>query len=74
MRLVWREMYRRQLGTAMAICGPFSVLVEGSPQAIDGGKWPHLFLYSRGRTIAAGTSEIQRNIIAERLLGLPRGR
>jgi alkylation response protein AidB-like acyl-CoA dehydrogenase len=35
--------------------------------------WPYLMLYSRGRTIAAGSSEVQRNIVAERVLGLPRG-
>jgi alkylation response protein AidB-like acyl-CoA dehydrogenase len=71
-KLFWSEMYQRQLETALEIEGPFSQLVKGSPRVVDGGKWPHLFLYSRGRTIAAGSSEIQRNIIAERVLGLPR--
>jgi alkylation response protein AidB-like acyl-CoA dehydrogenase len=72
-KLLWSEMYQRQLETALAIEGPYGQLVKGSPHAIDDGRWPHLFLYSRGRTIAAGTSEVQRNIIAERVLGLPRG-
>jgi len=71
-KLFWSEMYQRQLETAVEIEGPFSQLLEGSPHAIDDGKWPYLMLYSRGRTIAAGSSEIQRNIIAERVLGLPR--
>jgi alkylation response protein AidB-like acyl-CoA dehydrogenase len=71
-KLFWSEMYQRQLETAVDIEGPFCQLVEGSPHAIDDGKWPYLMLYSRGRTIAAGTSEVQRNIIAERVLGLPR--
>jgi alkylation response protein AidB-like acyl-CoA dehydrogenase len=73
-KLFWSEMYQRMLEAALEMEGPYAQLVEGSPQAVDGGRWPHLFLYSRGRTIAAGTSEIQRNIIAERVLGLPRGR
>jgi alkylation response protein AidB-like acyl-CoA dehydrogenase len=72
-KLFWSEMYQRMLETALAIEGPYAQLVTGSPRVPDGGQWPHLMLYSRGRTIAAGSSEIQRNIIAERVLGLPRG-
>jgi alkylation response protein AidB-like acyl-CoA dehydrogenase len=71
-KLFWSEMYQRQLETALFLEGPYGQLLKGSPRAIDDGRWPHLLLYSRGRTIAAGTSEIQRNIIAERVLGLPR--
>jgi alkylation response protein AidB-like acyl-CoA dehydrogenase len=73
-KLFWSEMYQHMLETALAVQGPYAQLVKGSPFVPDGGRWPHLMLYSRGRTIAAGTSEIQRNIIAERVLGLPRGR
>jgi alkylation response protein AidB-like acyl-CoA dehydrogenase len=72
-KLFWSEMYQRQLETALALIGPYAQLMDGSPHAVDDGRWPHLFLYSRGRTIAAGTSEVQRNIIAERVLKLPRG-
>jgi len=71
-KLFWSEMYQRQLETAVDMEGPHCQLLEGSAHAIDEGKWPYLMLYSRGRTIAAGSSEIQRNIIAERVLGLPR--
>jgi alkylation response protein AidB-like acyl-CoA dehydrogenase len=73
-KLFWSEMYQRRLETAVEWEGPFAQLQKGSRHAVEDGIWPHLFLYSRGRTIAAGSSEIQRNIIAERILGLPRGR
>jgi alkylation response protein AidB-like acyl-CoA dehydrogenase len=73
-KLFWSEMYQRMLDHAVALTGPFGQLQRGSPHAVDEGRWPHLMLYSRGRTIAAGSSEIQRNIIAERVLGLPRQR
>jgi len=73
-KLFWSEMYQRMLETALAMEGPYSQLVKGSAHVPDGGQWPHLMLYSRGRTIAAGSSEIQRNIIAERVLGLPRAK
>ncbi len=71
-KLFWSEMYQRQLETMLEALGPHGQLLPGSPHAIDDGRWPHLFLYSRGRTIAAGTSEVQRNIVADRVLGLPR--
>lgn len=71
-KLFWSEMYQRMLENAASIAGPFGQLLAGSPHAPMDGIWPYLMLYSRGRTIAAGTSEIQRNIIAERVLGLPR--
>jgi alkylation response protein AidB-like acyl-CoA dehydrogenase len=52
----------------MDLLGPYGVVVEG-----DAGRWPHSFFVSFASTIAGGASEIQRNIIAERILGLPRG-
>jgi alkylation response protein AidB-like acyl-CoA dehydrogenase len=73
-KLFWSEMYQRMLETALTMEGPYAQLVKGSPHVPDNGQWPHLMLYSRGRTIAAGSSEIQRNIIAERVLGLPRAK
>ncbi len=72
-KLYWSEMYQRMLADALSMLGPFGQLLEGDERSIDDGKWGYLHLYSRGRTIAAGSSEIQRNIIAERILQLPRG-
>ena len=73
-KLFWSEMYQRMLENAVHLAGPFGQLLEGSPYAPMVGIWPYLMMYSKGRTIAAGTSEIQRNIIAKRVLGLPRGK
>jgi len=71
-KLFWSEMDRRQKETGMELLGLYSQLVQHSKWAIDGGQWPRAFLWSRAGTIYAGSSEIQRNIIAERVLGLPR--
>jgi alkylation response protein AidB-like acyl-CoA dehydrogenase len=73
-KLFWSEMYQRMLWRAVDACGPFSMLAPEDPLAPAAGRWMHQMLYSRGRTIAAGTSEIQRGIIAQRVLGLPRDR
>ncbi|GIW46038.1 MAG: acyl-CoA dehydrogenase [Candidatus Binatia bacterium] len=72
-KLFWSEMYQRLLDTAVGMLGPYGALSKGEPRAPLHGRLQHLLLYSRGRTIAAGTSEIQRNTLAERVLGLPRG-
>ena len=72
-KLFWSEMYQRMLVDALSLLGPHGQLMSGAEHAIQDGKWGDLHLYSRGRTIAAGSSEIQRGIIAERILQLPRG-
>jgi len=72
-KLFWSEMDRRQKEVAMEVLGMYSQLAGGSKWAIDHGRWLRAFLWSRAGTIYAGSSEIQRNIIAERVLGLPRG-
>ena len=69
-KLLWSESFQRLCSFAALVLGPRAALGESDPIA---GQAMHRYLYSRGRTIAAGTSEIQRSIIAERLLGLPRG-
>jgi len=71
-KLFWSESIQRLFELMLDIEGPYAQLAEGSPHAVDDGYWQHRFLRSRGDTIAAGTSEINRNILAERVLGLPK--
>ncbi|HYB98376.1 MAG TPA: acyl-CoA dehydrogenase family protein [Candidatus Limnocylindrales bacterium] len=73
-KLFWSEMFQRMLWNCVAMLGPYGNLAPEDPLAPAQGRWPHLMLYSRGRTIAAGTSEIQRGIIAQRVLGMPKDR
>jgi alkylation response protein AidB-like acyl-CoA dehydrogenase len=69
-KLLWSESFQRLCGFALSLSGSKAALGESDTEV---GAAAHRYLYSRGRTIAAGTSEIQRSIISERLLGLPRG-
>ena len=71
-KLYWTEMNQRLQETAMEILGPFSQLTSGSDLAPLDGRWIHDFLHSKADTIYSGTSEIQRNTIADMILGLPR--
>ena len=63
-KLVWSDMTGHLSETALDVLG------EESPLW---GKWHRQWLWSKAATIAGGTSEVQRTIIGERLLGLPRG-
>lgn len=72
-RLGLTLLNQRAQELAMALQGPYAQLMHGSPQAIQDGAWQFGFLRSRASTIAGGTAEIQRNIVAERVLGLPKG-
>jgi len=65
-------MRKRRGDMVMEILGSYSQLVSGSKYAVDDGDWVYDMLRARGATIEMGTSEINRNIIAERILGLPR--
>ena len=71
-KIFWSEMNQRMQQVAMEMLGPFGQLTHDNPYSIDGGQWVHHYLRSRGNTIEAGTSEIQRNIIGHFVLGLPR--
>jgi len=73
-KLQWAEMNQHLQELAVEIQGPYSQLYRGEEKAQDGGYWQYGFLRSRANSIEGGTSEIQRNIIAERVLGLPKGR
>jgi alkylation response protein AidB-like acyl-CoA dehydrogenase len=72
-KLFWSETTQRLFEVAMEILGPHGQLVKGSKGSVDSGQWSYQFLRSRADTIAGGTSEILRNIIGERVLGLPKG-
>jgi len=67
LKLMWSELNQRMTETAIDIAG-----LQG--QVVDGGRWQYAFLRSRANTIEAGSSEVLRNILAERVLGLPRSR
>ena len=73
-KLYWSEMDKRIQETAVGVQGPYGALAPESPYALEEGRWQYGWMWSQAETIYAGSSEIQRNIIAERVLGLPRGR
>ncbi len=73
MKLCGTELNLRIQMFAMELLGPYSQIEYKAPMAIDRGKWSFRMLAARGGTIAAGSNQIQHNIIGERVLGLPKG-
>ncbi|HTS76340.1 MAG TPA: acyl-CoA dehydrogenase [Bryobacteraceae bacterium] len=71
-KIFWSELNQRFQQTAQEIMGAYGQLAHGAADAIDEGQWEYGYLRSRGNTIEAGTSEIQRNIVGHFVLGLPK--
>ncbi|MFX0574046.1 acyl-CoA dehydrogenase family protein [Nocardia nepalensis] len=67
-KLLWANWHRDLGELAMAVLGPAGLVAEEN----DLNEWQRLYLFTRADTIYGGSNEVQRNIIAERVLGLPR--
>lgn len=73
-RLFVSHFEQRLHSAAVRLQGAQGLLARGSPHVLEKGRWLRGYLQTRASTIGTGTSEIQRNIIAERVLGLPADR
>ena len=80
-KLSYSEFEKRFMEVAQEILGPYGQLTDGAPAELaleidtavgEMGTWAYGFLWSRAGTIYAGSSEIQKNVIGERILGLPK--
>ncbi len=69
-KLLWSRWHQQLGELAMQVLGASSMVARGEPYDLD--EWQRLYLFSRADTIYGGSDEIQRNIIAQRVLGLPR--
>jgi alkylation response protein AidB-like acyl-CoA dehydrogenase len=69
-KLLWARWHRELGELAMAVRGASGLVAQGAPGELD--DYQRLFLFSRADTIYGGSDEIQRTIIAQRVLGLPR--
>jgi alkylation response protein AidB-like acyl-CoA dehydrogenase len=71
-KLVWSQTDVELAQTATEVLGPYSQLAPGTDWAPDDGQWEFYELLARGSGIRAGTTEILKNILGERVLGLPK--
>jgi alkylation response protein AidB-like acyl-CoA dehydrogenase len=71
-KLFASELRQRLAKTALRVQGPFAPVAKRSPHVVDRGRWHAAYFDALGHAIGGGTSEIMRNVIAEKVLGLPR--
>jgi alkylation response protein AidB-like acyl-CoA dehydrogenase len=72
MKLYSTELNHRICDTALHLMGPYASLWQDSKYVVDDGMWQYEHMYTRGLIIGGGTSQIQKNIMGERALGLPK--
>jgi alkylation response protein AidB-like acyl-CoA dehydrogenase len=71
-KLQWSHLAQTLAELAVDLLGPVGALSKGGPDAVDGGSWNRLYVFQRYTSIGAGTTEVQKNILADRALKLPR--
>ncbi|MGH9030222.1 MAG: acyl-CoA dehydrogenase family protein [Acidimicrobiales bacterium] len=71
-KLQWSFLSQTIAELGVDILGPSGVLARGGPDAIDKGHWSHNYVWQRYTSIGAGTTEVQKNIIADRAIKMPR--
>src|SRR5437763_4584449 len=71
-KIFWSELNQRLQQIAQELLGSYGQLEGGDEHSVDKGAWAYGYLRTRGNTIEAGTSEIQRSIIGHFVLGLPK--
>jgi alkylation response protein AidB-like acyl-CoA dehydrogenase len=71
-KLQWSHLAQTLAELAVDLLGPAGMMAKGSDFAADGGAWNRLYVFQRYTSIGAGTTEVQKNIIADRALKLPK--
>ena len=70
-KLQWSALAQTLAALSVDLLGPAGVLARGGPDAVDRGKWTRLYSFQRYSTIGGGSTEVQKNIIADRAIKLP---
>ena len=71
-KLQWSHLAQTLAELAVDLLGPAGMLEKGGPDAIDNGSWNRLFVFQRYTSIGAGTTEVQKNILADRSIRMPK--
>jgi len=71
-KLQWSHLAQSLAELACDLLGPEAMVAKGGLGAVDGGSWNRLYVFQRYTSIGAGTTEVQKNIIADKAIKLPR--
>ena len=71
-KLQWSHLSQTLAELGCDLLGPAGILSKGGPDAVDQGHWTYQYCWQRYTSIGAGTTEVQKNIIADRAIALPR--